>query len=493
MASPHDLSAAAHVRRRTIAGMRGALALNVGTLPLSFVTNLILGRISPETLGYYSGIQIFIGSYFTFLVFGGIFVFTRFVPSLPPRDRVPFLASYTGLVASISAIAIAAALLVAPETVAGMLARFGGPPAGVACALLAASLVWGFGSYFLYSVLEATKATIVDKASVAGFFVAALCAWGPLRDRLAADPAGYLWWSALAVYAASALLAAVLVVRTGEFRARAPIRWTLPPRFLPTVVYTHLDTIANYVYATLSLAMVLFWLDAAALGVLTAAMRYVALLVLLPATMASVIGPAASRLEAAGMRGEAFRQAGAAMRTVDLGLVPAVVVLILFADDAMALFGPGFRGSGDVLRLAAVSLAAAPAIHVGAALAAGLGAFRAYLAASSIGVIATILGIAVLVPRYGLPGAAVALTVGAAARQAVVLGVLRARLGFPWPGRLGAGWAVTLAALLISLTVRPDRPLAAAAALGLVALFGVIGRVRWGEIRSIADKAVRGR
>ncbi|HJQ97087.1 MAG TPA: polysaccharide biosynthesis C-terminal domain-containing protein, partial [Candidatus Polarisedimenticolaceae bacterium] len=309
---------------------------------------------------------------------------------------------------------------------------------------------------------------------------------------LAADPAGFLWWSAVIVHGAAALFAVGLVARTEEFRARGPLRRIVPPRFWPTVVYTHLDTVANYAYTTLSLAMVLFWLDAAALGVFTAAMRYVSLFVLLPATTASVIAPAASRLDAAGMRSEAFRQAAAAMRTVDLGLVPAIVILILFADDGMALFGRGFRGYGDVLRLAAVSLAAAPANHVGAGLAAGLGAFRAYLAASSIGVAMTVAGIAVLVPRYGLAGAAIAVSVGAAARQVVVLGVLRSRLGFPWPGRLAAGWVITLAALALSLALRPGRLLAGALSVGLFALFAVIGRVSPGEIRSLAGKAARG-
>jgi O-antigen/teichoic acid export membrane protein len=483
---------AGRVRRRAIAGVRGSLALTLATLPLSFLTNVVLGRVSPQALGYYSAIQIFIGSYYTFLVFGGIYVFTRFVPAIPRRDRLSFFLSYSAIVASVSVLAAGTVVVALPDLASRLLSRFGSPAPAVAAGLLGVALAWGFGSYFLFSVLESARATAVEKSVVVGFFVAAVLGFGPLRDRLTEDPARFLWWAALAVYSGAAVIAVVFVVGTEEFRLSDPIRWILPHRFWPTVAYTHFDTIVNYVYSTLSPVLVLLWLDVAALGRLSAALRYVLLLTVLPATMNSVIAPAVSRLDAAGLRDEAFRQTAAAMRTAALGIVPAAIVLILFADDAMALFGSGFRDSGDILRLAALSLAAAPAVHLGGGLAAGLGAFRAYLMASSVYVLATLGASAVLVPMQGVRGAAIALSLGALVRHVAILSMLRARFRFPWPGRLAAGWVCCALALTVAMTLRPGRPVACALAAAVVAAFALFGRVTFAELRALGSKAVRG-
>ena len=72
------------VRRRTASGVRSVIVLNLVFFPLSFATNMLLGRVSPEALGYYGAVYVLIGTYFTFGVFGGSLVFTRFVPYEQP-------------------------------------------------------------------------------------------------------------------------------------------------------------------------------------------------------------------------------------------------------------------------------------------------------------------------------------------------------------------------------------------------------------------------
>jgi len=480
------------LRRNAIAGIRGSMTLSFATLPLSFATNIMLGRVSPEALGYYSAVQLCLYSYFTFLVFGGVFVFTRLVPALERRERASFLATYFLFVAGVSALGGVVLVAAFPSVESRLLVTLGHPQRILVAVFLATGLAWGFASYFLFSVLESVRGTAVDKSAVVGFFVAACLGYGPLRARLVADPSSYLWTTAAVVYALGAMLGIAFVLRTPEWRERGPWRIQIPTRFWSTVAYTHMDTVVTYVYLSLSPAIVLLWLDVGSLGRFHAAMRYVMLLGLLPGTISSVLAPALSRLDVSGLRDVARLQATAAMRAAALGVVPVVIVLVLFAEDAMRLFGEEFRRDGDLLRLAILSVAAAPTVHIGGGLAAGFGAFRAYFAASTAYVVVALGLAAILVPLYGLPGAAVAVTLGAAARQAAILGVLRWRLEVPWPGRIAAAWGCSLAAATVSWTWRPGRLTAAAAAVVLILAFFAWSRVTVTELRGLRSKAMRG-
>ena len=194
------------VRRRALFGIRSALVLTVAALPLSFVTNVALGRISPEVLGTYGAIQILIGTSFTFLVFGGANVFTRFVPALPDEERFAFLGSYAVAVLGVFVtLAVLAALL--PGWTRLFLSQFGAPPPALALAVLAASVVVGMAGWYLYAVSEATWAVLVEKSVILGFFVAAGVGFLTLRAELARGDASFLWEAALAVYLASAFAA----------------------------------------------------------------------------------------------------------------------------------------------------------------------------------------------------------------------------------------------------------------------------------------------
>src|SRR5262245_24313956 len=159
---------------RVMRGIRWALWLNVATLPMSFVTSLILGRSSPQALGTYGAIQLFIGSFQTFFVFGGNAVFTRIVPGLPRERRAGFLASYIAVVLGLFLAVAAIALAIAPSWVARLLARFGSPSIATALVVASCVVVWAFCSHFLYAVQEAPRAGIALKLVIAGYFVLAV-------------------------------------------------------------------------------------------------------------------------------------------------------------------------------------------------------------------------------------------------------------------------------------------------------------------------------
>jgi O-antigen/teichoic acid export membrane protein len=325
---------------------------------------------------------------------------------------------------------------------------------------------------------------LIEKSVIAGFFAAALLCFWLFRESLARGETAFLWQAALAVYVVAAALALWRVARTPGFAVRRP-RWLLPRGFWPVVGYTQAENVVNYLYASLAPSVVLFWVDLRALGHLHAALRYVVVSTAFPAALAAVLGPELRHLVTSGHRDDALRQTAGAVRSALLVLGPTVLGLIVLAEDAMGVFGPGFREHADVLRFAAPGILATPVVLCGAAAAVSIGAFSGYLRGSILYVVTSIGLVALLVPRWGLPGAAAAMSLGALSRQTAIVFVL-SREGFRAPSRLHASWVCAALAVAVCLWLQPGRLLAGALLLGLLGLFVLLGGVRLGELRRAA-------
>jgi len=470
------------VARSVISGARWVMILNLATFPLAFVTNTILGRVSAEALGTYGAIQLLGGIVQGFIVIGGNKVFTRFVPALERRDRFPFFFSYAAIVLGLILVLAGLGFVVIPGLGPWALSRFGNPPASAALAFTLAVALVAVLSHQLWGVLQAARAAITLRAVVVGFFVCSLLGLGPLRARLEADPGRLLWSAAPTIYAVAAILGVVFVARTAEAGEPRKLRWFLPAGFWEVVLFTYLETVVLFVYMSMAPVVVLFWLDVTSLGYLHAALRWVALLETIPSMLTLVISPGLARLQAAGEEGQGLRQASAAMSAAILITCPIVLVLICFAPDAMALFGPEFRPRADLLRVLAPVGLGGSVVFLGGGMLVALGAVRVYLLASVLYVLAA-LGLTFgLIPTFGLGGAAWAALVGAWLNQTVVGAVLRLRLGFRVPMRVHVAWMCCLGASLASWLLDPGRGTSAAFLILFLALFVLAGRVSGQEI-----------
>lgn len=478
-----DLSG--YVKRRTLAGIRWTLIFNVATFPLSFLTNMLLGRTSAEALGYYGAIQIFVGTFNVFLVPGGSHAFNRLVPSIKRHLRLAFLKSYLLLVLGVLGIVSVFLLSLGRPLLDWILERFGIPGWGIALGLCIGVILLGFTSYFLYSVLDAPQATLVQKTVVIGFCLFALLGWGPLRNMLSTNPSGYLWPVAVGVYGASACLGLLLVFRTGEARTGDIRTWFLPRGFGSVVFYAHLGTIITFAYTSLTPTFVLLWLDVESLARLHAALRYVVLLTTLPMMAASVIAPSVAKLDASGMREKGLAHLSSAIRASFLLITPACIGLVFFAGDAMSVFNPEFHADRDILRIASLMMLATPIVYLGSGVAIALGAFREYTVASLVFVVSAVALTCVLVPTLGLTGAALAIPAGALIQETALSFLLRRRFGFRVPNRARISWACGVAAVIIAFYLDPGRLVAAAAVILFLILFALASRITPSEITGL--------
>lgn len=83
-----------HQRYRILSGMRWTVWLAALALPFSYANTALLARVSPEAIGIYGLLTVYIGVVTAFLYLGGNSVVIRFIPELNSADRLSFLASY---------------------------------------------------------------------------------------------------------------------------------------------------------------------------------------------------------------------------------------------------------------------------------------------------------------------------------------------------------------------------------------------------------------
>lgn len=87
-AMPHE------TRGRILSGMRWTLWLSGLAVPFGFCTSLILARTSPEAIGTYGLLAVYVSVVSTMLYVGGDAVLIKFMPVVPADRRVSFLFSY---------------------------------------------------------------------------------------------------------------------------------------------------------------------------------------------------------------------------------------------------------------------------------------------------------------------------------------------------------------------------------------------------------------
>lgn len=192
------------------------------------------------------------------------------------------------------------------------------------------------------------------------------------------------------------------------------------------IVAANLSNMFTEWYTTVSLGS--FW-SAEIVGHYRAAWQFVALAGLVQVAMDTVIGP---RLAAAARVGELDEIASVARKSIALVLLigsPLFIALIAFPGPLLGLFGPEFRDGATALQILAlgqlIRLAAGPLGNILFM----TGQQRWTLIYAGFGAFSCVVAVALLVPRYGIEGAAWATVIAVTLRNVGAFWVVQSRLG----------------------------------------------------------------
>lgn len=152
------------VKRKALKSAKWMIITSVFSMFCSYLSNILLGQISPETLGIYSAVNVFISSLTTFVGMGGAVVLSNFFPKMDSNVQKTQLFHTYIAISFAMYLVFAVVILAFPEMNILLSGGLDGVEKWVALVIMAPIfIVMTNISYLLIALLEARISNIMTK------------------------------------------------------------------------------------------------------------------------------------------------------------------------------------------------------------------------------------------------------------------------------------------------------------------------------------------
>ncbi len=235
------------------------LAIVIG-VPLGFLTNVVMYRLSPAALGIYSLMLLLVTTVQTFFLFGGSNVVVNFIPRASAREKSAFMLSYLGL-ALIFALVFFAVVLIRPDLLQFLL--LGNPVDARVYLFLLGFIPLVIAQTLTIAILQGemelgAAARTQYGVQTAGFALAIVMVYVVVRQHLLPDLAG----AAVIVpgaYLVSLLSGGYALIKVMRRRWRFNLQMHFPPGFWTFTTTFHLNTVVAFFFNNIDQIFILFY------------------------------------------------------------------------------------------------------------------------------------------------------------------------------------------------------------------------------------------
>ncbi|WP_254546355.1 flippase [Halomarina pelagica] len=232
---------------------------------------------------------------------------------------------------------------------------------------------------------------------------------------------------------------------------------------------------ANFIYRSIDVFLVLYFLDSEAVGVYGVAYAAAQLIIMFSAAFNFIGTPVASEVEASGGRDEMLRVQNAVLRWLVIASIPALAPLVFYpADFISVVYRPAYAEGAATLALLALGFAVHNVLNAQANLLQALGNSRELAINNTVAAAVNVGLNVVLIPKYGIFGAAVATVIAYMTIDALTVLELRYYLGrFTISRRVVAPVLVALPLFGATALLAPDTLTTLAGLIAFGAAFAV--------------------
>lgn len=329
------------VKRRAIKSAKWMVITSVISMLSSYVTNIILGNISPEVLGTYSAINVFISSLTTFVGFGGAIVLSNFIPKTESsEEKTRLLYTYTALSFALYGV-LTAAILLFPELNMLLCGGLTGVPQYIALFVLAPIFVIKTVlSYLLVGLLEARMSNIMTKLFT---FILAIT----LVILLILNPALIEKHLAIVVFLTAILgnLLAIILGFAHIKKEKVLVKTSgfyVPSGFWEFCFLTFLGAIISFLYRNADKMFLISLGDMGQLGYYQAIISVLTLVEFVPQLLGNVTIPFFSNLIKMGDSKEIEESYERIEKYMLFFLISCVLAVIALSDIILGMFGPDY-------------------------------------------------------------------------------------------------------------------------------------------------------
>lgn len=428
-------------RHRIISGMRWTVWLSVLAIPFSYGTTIILARTSPEAIGTYGLLGVYIALSLGIFYLGGDAVLIKFMPEIEPEKRLSFFFSYFAIIcaAVLPWVAVGA---IWPQTLQHVFGAEASPRFELLLLMLSpitmtASLV----SAGLKAVLEIGWAQLIYRLATISSFLIYVALFFFSRPTLAQYYPVVIWGTYLTVSLAGAMAGFMYLARvSGWLSSWRSMRFFLPRGFWPYTLALEQGSALNFFSGRLDIILILNFGSLSLLGKYVAVITLAEAIRLISGFFFGTLLPSLTNTLADGNTAGAAAAFHVHMRILFLISAASTCGLVLLAHPITKLFGPKYAGLAPMITLVALLIGICTPGGAGGTLLSSIGKQQrvVYVTASQIAVY--LLLFASLWPRWRLTGAVLAYGIAWVAGN--VAGLIVARRGSPFPFSVTRDYAV---------------------------------------------------
>jgi len=333
----------AYQRDRIMSGMRWTVWLSALALPLSYGTTILLARTSPEAIGTYGLLMVYIAVIQSLFYLGGDAVVFKFLPETEESRRLSFLASYF-LVICLAALPWLLAATLWPKKLHYLLGEQGGASFQLLILFLfpICVLAWVVGAA-LKAMLEIARAQILNRLVTIGFFLVCgvLFVWA--RPVLVNHYTGLVWGIYLSLTALIAGTGLQQFLRLQHMQGDRHFRgFFLPRRFWHYTLSLQELSVLGFFTTRLDFVLVLNFGDLILVGKYVAVISLVEAISLVNRFFLDTLLPSLTNMVAAGNLLGASEVLKVHTRILLLVNAATTYGLVLLARPLVLLLGPKY-------------------------------------------------------------------------------------------------------------------------------------------------------
>ena len=329
------------VKNKALKSAKWMILTSVVSMLFSCIANILLGNISPETLGVYSAVNVFISSLTTFVGMGGAVVLSNFFPKMDSDvKKRQLLNTYIAISAGMYVVFVLAILLF-PELNTLLSGGLEGELKYVALFVMAPIFItMTVVSYLLIALLEARISNIMSKFYTVLLPIVLLVLYIVDSSLIEQNLALIVFCSLIAANLLAVLLG-VTFIKKQKILVKAS-GFYLPKGFIPFTLTTFLLSLFSFLYRNADKIFLISLDDMGQLGYYQAIISILNLVEVIPNLLGNVTIPYFSNALKLGDEKVIVESYERIEKYMLLFLVSCIIGVITLADVGLRLFGQGY-------------------------------------------------------------------------------------------------------------------------------------------------------
>ncbi len=338
------------IKTKALRSAKWMIITSVASMFFSYLTNVLLGNLSPEILGVYSAVNVFISSLTTFVGMGGAIVLSNYFPKMnSAEERTRLLKTYI-LMSVAMYVVFVLTILLFPEVNVLLSGGLSGAPKYISLFVMAPIFItMTIISYLLTAMLEARISNIMSKLYTCLLPVVLLVCRILDKSIIENHLTLIVFFSIIFANIGAIILGVVFIKREGVMVKAEGIY--VPKGFFVFSLTTFMQALFSFLYRNADKMFLISLGNLGQLGYYQSIISILTLVEFIPSLLGNVTIPYFSNILKIGKSDEVVNSYERIEKYMLFFLVSCVLGVISLSDVALGMFGKDYIEYGYLLMI----------------------------------------------------------------------------------------------------------------------------------------------